>query len=64
VISPRKVLVDHANWHRNQVSLGMAVIDVSKDNDWSGVRVESNPNAIGSLYPVQGFILPVPATEG
>lgn len=58
VVSERKVLVDHANWHRNQISLGMAVIDVSKKNDWSRVRVESVPGTFGSVYPVKGFILP------
>jgi surface antigen len=58
VVSERKVLVDHANWHRNKISLGMAVIDVSKKNDWSRVRVESVPGTFGSVYPVKGFILP------
>lgn len=54
----RRLLIDHANWHRNEVSLGMAVIDVSEANDWSRVRVETNPGAFGSVYPVEGFILP------
>lgn len=58
VISDREMRVDHANWHRNKVSLGMRVVDVSKDNDWSRVRLESNPGALGSVYPVNGFILP------
>ncbi|GHG95158.1 CHAP domain-containing protein [Pseudodonghicola xiamenensis] len=57
LVSDRRVLVDHANWHRNQVSLGMAVIDVSDKNDWSRVRVESVPGAFGSVYPVNGFIM-------
>lgn len=56
VLSPREVLVDQANWHRNQVSLGMAVKDVSSKNDWSAVRVESRPDQFGAIYPVQGFI--------
>ncbi|WP_332888528.1 CHAP domain-containing protein [Acidimangrovimonas sediminis] len=56
VISPREILVDQANWHRNRVSLGMAVIDVSDKNDWSRVRVESTPDQFGSVYPVMGFI--------
>lgn len=55
-ISSRKILIDHANWKRNQVSLGMEVIDVSEKNDWSAVRVKSTPNAYGSVYPVHGFI--------
>ncbi len=58
VVSPREVMVDHANWHRNEVSLKMAVVDVSPRNDWSEVRLESNPGALGSIYPVTGFIYP------
>ena len=52
------VRIDHANWHRNKISLGMGVIDVSENNDWSRVKVETNPGAYGSPYPVSGFILP------
>ncbi|ANT60897.1 CHAP domain-containing protein [Salipiger sp. CCB-MM3] len=58
VVSPREVLVDHANWHRNEVSLKMAVQDVSPNNDWSQVRLESNPGTFGSPYAVSGFIYP------
>ncbi|KIC11139.1 chap [Leisingera sp. ANG-M1] len=54
----RRIEVNHANWHRNKVSLGMAVIDVSEENDWSEVRLESNPGAFGRVYPVSGFIMP------
>ncbi len=56
VISQRKILIDHANWQRNKVSLNMAVIDVSARNDWSAVRVETLPNTLGSVYPTYGFI--------
>lgn len=56
VVSEREIRIDHANWRRNQVSLGMAVIDVSEKNDWSRVRVLSQANATGSVYPVAGFI--------
>ena len=56
VVSEREIRVDHANWNRNQVSLGMRVIDVSKKNDWSQVRVMSQPNTAGRVYPVSGFI--------
>lgn len=56
VISAREILVDHANWHRDRVSIGMAVIDVSRNNDWSKVRVESRPDTFGQVYPVYGFI--------
>ncbi|MGI3168828.1 CHAP domain-containing protein [Pseudooceanicola sp. C21-150M6] len=58
VRSDREILIDHANWHRNQISLGMSVIDVSDKNDWSRVKVESNPGQYGSVYPINGFILP------
>lgn len=58
VVSPRKIRVDHANWKRNEVSLKMAVIDVSENNDWSAVRLESQPGAFGSTYPINGFIYP------
>ena len=58
VLAPNRILVDHANWHRNQISQGMAVIDVSDAGDWSAVRLESNPDTFGGVYPVNGFILP------
>ncbi|HBB82303.1 MAG TPA: CHAP domain-containing protein, partial [Sulfitobacter sp.] len=45
-------------WKRNEVSLKMAVIDVSENNDWSAVRLESQPGAFGSTYPINGFIYP------
>lgn len=63
VDGPRRIEVNHANWRRNRVSLGMAVVDVSKNNDWSAVRLESNPGAFGRVYPITGFILP-PAGRG
>lgn len=56
VLSEREILVDHANWAPSQVSLGMYVRDVSDRNDWTKVRLESQPNALGSVYPVDGFI--------
>ncbi len=58
ILAPDRILVDHANWHRDQISQGMAVIDVSKSGDWSAVRLETNPDAFGGVYPVNGFILP------
>lgn len=58
VVSDREITIDHANWERNKVSLGMTVIDVSDRNDWSRVRVESNPGQFGKVYPINGFILP------
>ena len=58
VVSDREIRVDHANWKRNKVSLKMDVIDVSKNNDWSAVRLKSQPTAFGSVYPISGFIYP------
>jgi hypothetical protein len=58
VVSDRQVVVNHANWNRNKVSLKMGVIDVSKNNDWTLVRVESQPGQYGRVYPVNGFIYP------
>ena len=58
VVSERVILVDHANWKRNQVSLGMAVTDVSDAGDWSAVRVEGTPGVAGRVNPVSGFIYP------
>ena len=39
-------------------SLAPIRIDVSPNNDWSKVRVETNPGQYGQTYPVNGFILP------
>ncbi|MBO9448096.1 CHAP domain-containing protein [Ruegeria sp. R14_0] len=58
VLTEREVVVNHANWHRNKVSLKMGVKDVSQNNDWTLVRVESHPGRYGSFYPVNGFIYP------
>ena len=58
VVSDRVILIDHANWKRNKVSLGMAVTDVSEAGDWSAVRVEGTPGVVGRVNPVSGFIYP------
>jgi hypothetical protein len=58
VVSDREVVVNHANWNRNQVSLKMGVRDISKKNDWTLVRVESRPGQYGRPYPLNGFIYP------
>lgn len=64
VLAKDRILIDHANWHRDRVSQDMAVIDVSKRGDWSAVRVETNPGAFGSTYPINGFILPPDPSAG
>ena len=58
IVTNREVIINHANWHRNKVSLKMGVMDVSKNNDWTLVRVETKPGRYGSSYPVNGFIYP------
>lgn len=61
VVDDRHILIDHANWSRNKVSLKMGVIDISDAGDWSRVRVESAPGAYGSPYTVSGFIYAQPS---
>ncbi|HTI30489.1 MAG TPA: CHAP domain-containing protein [Sphingomonas sp.] len=40
VLSPREVLLDHANWSRpGKVERGVRAVDVSAKGDWSAVRV-------------------------
>lgn len=61
VISPREVLIDHANWagprgRKGQITRGVSVIDVSPRNDWTSVRVANAPGQYGSVYPLNGFI--------
>lgn len=63
-LSDREIEVDHANWQRNQVSLGMLVVDVSEAGDWSQVRVESTEGALGRTYRIKGFVYPRPDAEG
>lgn len=58
VVSDRKVLIDHANWNRNQISLKMPVIDVSENGDWSRIQVEGSPGVMGSPRPMHGFVYP------
>lgn len=63
VISNRKIIVDHANWgmgRRGKVDMGVGIIDVSPNNDWTETRVWYSP--IGdygnTTYPTNGFIYP------
>ena len=63
VLSPRKVLIHHANWggpgiSRGSIMAGVSVVDVSLRNDWSSVRVQVGQyqESFGSIYPIQGFI--------
>jgi hypothetical protein len=63
VLSPRKVLIHHANWggpgiRRGSIMSDVSVIDVSLNNDWSSVRVQvgRDQESLGRIYPIQGFI--------
>ena len=63
IVDDRQIRIDHANWRPNEISLNMAVVDVSEDNDWSAVRVESFKGSLGRVYPIDGFIYPNYSTE-
>lgn len=71
VISPREVLIHHANWggpgiRRGSIMHGVSVIDASPNNDWSQVRVQVGHSTenYGRTYTVQGFIHNRPDTTG
>jgi len=59
VVDAREIRVDHANWlNDGSIYVNDPVQDVSRDNDWSVVRVFNLQTGAwgGRLYPVQGFI--------
>jgi hypothetical protein len=59
IVSPREIIVDQANWQNHgEIDHSTPVLDVSKDNDWSMVRVWDIPSgSFGAhIYPVSGFI--------
>jgi len=63
VVTPREVVIDHANWagrrsKKGQIDRSVRVIDVSDRNDWSAVRVWYRPAGdFGTrVYPTYGFI--------
>jgi surface antigen len=59
VVDGREIRVDHANWlDDGSIYVNDPVQDVSRDNDWSVVRVFNLKTGAwgGRLYPVQGFI--------
>ena len=61
---PREILVSHANWAsgaaRGAVHQNQRVVDVSRRNDWSEVRLWYPPaQALGtSVFAAHGFIQP------
>ncbi|WP_430464200.1 CHAP domain-containing protein [Tabrizicola sp.] len=56
VLSDREILVDQANWERNQITFDTLVVDVSEKGDWSRVKVASASGVLGRVNPVNGFI--------
>jgi hypothetical protein len=61
IVSSRIIRVDQANWlNGGEISVGVPVLDVSPDNDWSQVRVWYIPGGHwgGRVYEAQGFIHP------
>ncbi|MGH8161534.1 MAG: CHAP domain-containing protein [Gammaproteobacteria bacterium] len=64
VINPREVLVDQANWiPAGAIRLGVPVVDVSPENDWTAVRVSAGDGHFGTVYPTYGFIYRSPPHE-
>lgn len=59
LINRREIEVDQANWSvRGGVTRGVAIVDISENNDWSAVRVElaRDDGQFGAVYPAHGFI--------
>lgn len=65
IVDSRTVLISHANWSRingkrGHVEENVKMVDASKNNDWSQVRVWYTPNKAlgGTKRPLDGFIYP------
>ena len=58
VVSSRQILVTQANWVHHRVTEDQPVIDISRDGDWSEVRVWWPPSSQMGItdYPAMGFI--------
>ena len=64
IVNSREILIEQANWagpgsNHSGISRNIAVIDVSRNNDWTAVRVGLGPRypgQFGSVYPTFGFI--------
>jgi surface antigen len=58
ILDSRRITVDHANWdNAGGVARGVAVMDVSPNNDWTQVRVALGDGGdFGAVYPTDGFI--------
>jgi hypothetical protein len=58
IVSAREIRVDQANWQNHgEIDHSTPVMDVSRKNDWSQVRVwDIKSGQFGRVYPVSGFI--------
>lgn len=59
IVSPREIIVDQANWqNKGEIDHATPVLDVSRNNDWSQVRVWDIPSGSfgGRVYRISGFI--------
>jgi surface antigen len=56
VVDSREILVDQANWVHNRISRNIRVVDISPDNNWTDVEVETTAGTLGVPYPTYGFI--------
>jgi surface antigen len=60
IVTDRLIRVTHANWggSRGRVEENVTVVDVSRSNDWSAVKVWYGPSRdLGTtVYPTYGFI--------
>jgi surface antigen len=60
IVSPRLIIVDHANWlNAGEITRNVPIRDVSPNGDWSQVQVWHVPGRHwgARTYQVQGFIL-------
>jgi hypothetical protein len=61
IVNDREIVARHANWlNKGRIHIDTPIRDVSRNNDWSAVRVWYTPGRVFGKhdYPVSGFILP------
>lgn len=59
ILNDREIVARHANWlNKGQIHLDTPIRDVSRNNDWSAVRVWYTPGRVygRNTYPANGFI--------
>lgn len=60
IVNDREIIARHANWlNKGRIHFDTPIRDVSRNNDWSAVRVWYTPGGVYGKhdYPVSGFIL-------